>query len=1316
MSDSNQSSASGFGKAGVLFVIIAVLFRTAPVAVQSVEKPAVEASAQPRPASDQDSLSVAARIRRYAQGRRLLAEYLNHPWEELPQRAPDRKIPVRILIATLADPFDSYLDWSYDANIEALRRAFGSAGYVPQSYWMPDRRDSVMVRDGIVAGRYSRHTLHPGVFLFRSTKPDSISLALLYVVPELPSSGLRRRAFEAAISDRAAIMSQSGDWFEFDNRERTQLSVLGPTFSGSSSSLRLMLNTLTANSDSRACSARIVSGSATSFSNQRVLTDSATRFQLTPSGCVAATDAGATDAGATDAGATGVAGSVPHLSFAATVNADEAMDQSLATLIAKLNVKSNQVAILSESGTQYGAIRAESAPADSNGQRDSQRSTAASRAAGAPLDQYLTVTFPMNIGSLRAEYARSTGTSQPAAMPQLGEAPRTRVALEDNERPTEFPPALSRLTVPTSDVVLSAAMRELQEHDIRVVVVRATDVRDKLMLVRELRRNLRNVIVVLYESNALLRHPEFSSMMRGSLVLSSYPMLLENQFWASSMRGADGRAHTSLQNLTSFPNDASIGVYNAALTLLDAPNLRIEYDLSGSSRTGAAGAETPFRYAQPPVWLSVIGSNGFYPLRADTVADSVTDSHANAYKRYVSPGVTSPPTATAANNAHEHTFGTRGFAQSAMLILPALFLTVAMVVMSFGNLLPDRWRSKIPATFGPPANGRQRFFLAQFGVSLSVSYLPLAVAVDARRTIETMQVLPSSLSSEVWFVIVLLGVNVLVSLFGAILVRRSIVEDIRTSGQVPASYESNVPLNRNTQTDLEARAERNGFEKRLGIGSGLTLVGLACALFAAGSIGYTIHLIDILHRNGIEAAVTWYRTLHLTSGVSPITPLVLLGVAFAAWTWWQLQQSRIFDNANPLEIALARLAKPGSAAIWSRSHRAIVQARRALTWFAPSPLVFLIGLCLLVAVWFVIRGLAPTLERVASTGGSNWSFDLALWIGILSLVTASAWAIYRLLHAWNGVERFLDIVAGTPVASAFGRLPLDIARLTDVGFLGRRRDSSSDHDYLEQLWDRAICDVEGAGRIQEEIEAAKAKLAQQSDPLAKPRVVAVGTDGALTVGAQQAGAPPTAESIILKGVNTKISELMAAAKWSRPSSVRSVEAALLIVKEAWDAARTRPDPFKELPIEEPKIAMPNARALRTIEEYIAFEVLLYTEMYLLNLRRLCFFLFASLLILVVISSQYPYEPHSVVSIATIILLLTTVASIFFVIVRMSRSSTLSRIAHTEPGRVTWDASFVLKLLTFCVLPIMTLVSAEFPEIRSLLFSWLNPITRAMGQF
>jgi len=143
--------------------------------------------------------------------------------------------------------------------------------------------------------------------------------------------------------------------------------------------------------------------------------------------------------------------------------------------------------------------------------------------------------------------------------------------------------------------------------------------------------------------------------------------------------------------------------------------------------------------------------------------------------------------------------------------------------------------------------------------------------------------------------------------------------------------------------------------------------------------------------------------------------------------------------------------------------------------------------------------------------------------------------------------------------------------------------------------------------------------------------------------------------------------------------------------------------------------MPVARALRTLEEYVAFEILLYTEMYLLNLRRLCFFLFASLLALVLLSSQYPYQPHSIVSLATIALLLAFVGAIFFVMIRMSRSSTLSRIAHTEPGKVTWDTSFVLNVLIFCVLPLLTLASTEFPEVRSLLFGWLQPVARALGQ-
>ncbi len=300
------------------------------------------------------------------------------------------------------------------------------------------------------------------------------------------------------------------------------------------------------------------------------------------------------------------------------------------------------------------------------------------------------------------------------------------------------------------------------------------------------------------------------------------------------------------------------------------------------------------------------------------------------------------------------------------------------------------------------------------------------------------------------------------------------------------------------------------------------------------------------------------------------------------------------------------------------------------------------------------------------SAGDRW-FDAALWLGIVSLLVSTSWAIYRLVHTWNALERFLDIVSGTPLASAFARLPLDIVQLTNVGFLGHRRDDGNDGLFAMELWTRAKADAAEGGTV------------------ATPDALAT-------------------------GLATALGQVNAPARGSD-----SVEQSLDALRRGWELARTRPDPVKDAPIEPAALAPSQGRALRSLEEYIGCEVVLYMEQYLLNLRRLCFFLFVSLLILVMVGSQYPYQPHSIVSFASIVLLGFTVVSVFFVMLRMSRNVTLSRIARTEPGKVTWDTTLILNIVTFGIVPLLALATSEFPAVRAFLFSWADPLVRAVAR-
>ncbi len=1305
----NRTVAFGFTGISLLVAIVALAFRGGPtvVAPPSPAEGSAAAAAQGGAGFSSHDLAIA----RYDRGRQLIGDYFGVSWEALIRSADSvargqlamlgaagerataagaaprvaGKLGLRVTIALVPDPYDSHLDWSYDANLEALRRAFGTAGYVPQSFWLPARAESLSIGDAGRQARLSSHDVHAGVMLFRSTSTTAPALHLLYIVPEVPTSGVHPLAFRSALAERAAILREGTPLFDPDPRERQELSILGPNFSGSATSLRTLVdaNVVSPGDDAAAArggagvapvTARMISGSATAFSNLAVLSDG--RCVAVPARADTATE------------------QVGRLRYAATVNPDEAMDEVLRALIRSLGIEPFQVALLTESGTGYGAGRP-SAPQTAD---SAMRATAAAApdcatappgtsqvASGAAPDTtssgFLTVPFPVNIASLRVAFEQAPSARTPSqALPSLEEAPRTRLTLDDVGRPRESPPLASKLSVPSLDVVLASLVRTVQEHGVRLVVIKATDVRDKLMLARELRRGLQDVMVVLYEGHVLLRRAEYADALRGTLVLGSYPMALENQFWSTSHRRLrNDTAFTRLADLLALPTDAAIGVYNAALTLLDLPQHRVEFSLHNAFPPDST-------YFLPPVWLTVVGRNGFYPLRATPPSGQWWPYLGSRDPRTASP-------VAAAERPHEHTYTHDDFSLSVLVIAPMLLMLLVVAMFLRGRKpLAMAPYFELPRFLERPGSSRESLFLALFLLSLVASYLPFSVAVDARRTISSLDPLLTGASTAMWAVGALSLLVVLVSL--ALLVNGWIGIVRRTPARAARDAQATAGRDDMLHRVGHVLAEMRGPPRATGEGpaiaapeppsdferhtsrvehpwmahTGMAIITAASLAFVVSSLAYTVHLLQLASRGGPEATLAMYRAMHLTSGVSPLLPLVLLAVGFAIWTWWQLQQSRTLDHHDPFESGLRRLAVPADAEMmWRRMYRAIVDARRGMGWIAPGFGVAGIFVAVLLCAWFVSRRHLPSLEVIAQTGAADRAFDWALWLGLLSLLVSSSWAVFRLVHTWHGLERFLDVTAGTPVVNAFLRLPVDVVRVTDVGFLGFRRDGRGDQGYADELWETA---TRFAG------DRAPAAADQRSPLAAALARVAQGT----------------------------------ATRWER------VQLAFRAAQEGWRASRARAQGGgKDLPLEGEPLPASRTRALRSLEEYLACEVVLFVEGYLRNLRRLCFFLFASLLILVVVSAQYPYQPRSIVALASLLLLGATVVSVFWVMVRLSRNETLSRISRTEPGRVTWDTSFVLNVVTFGVVPLLAFASSEFPAVRTFLFSWAEPLVRAVAR-
>lgn len=1209
----NRSVAFGLTGVGAVVALIAIALRSAPPA--SFPAAASASTATRAPIQEIDSAALGA-VQSYRRGRELLADFLGSGTAVV--RDP-RRLQVRTLIASIPDPYDSHLDWSYDAYLESYRQAFTAAGFVPDRFWLPARGDSLEFK-GRRPHRVAAHDFHPGVFLFRSTAPDNNVVWLLYLVSEVPTSGLHKGAFAAALAERRALLSDTTGRITSTAGARDSLLIAGPIFSGSSRSMREMIDEAMG-ADSSIRVVRVVTGSATNFGNRKVLTKDASCSQ-TPIES---------------------AGPTPCIDFGATIHSDEAMAQVLDELLRDLGIPCKRIAVLSESATQYGSSTA----------GDGSRT------------ECLNVAFPLNIASLRAEFDRSPQPLERSpGLPSFGEGPRTRLSLDETGNPRESPVVVSRLTVPTLDVVMANVIRTLRERDVRAVVIKATDIRDKLMLAREIRRSMRDVLLFTYENNALLLRPEYLQALRGTMVLTTYPLVLDNQFWTTT--------ESAPRNLLSFPNDAAVGIYNATLALVDPAVRRIEFSPPDRG-TAAAGLQ------RPPVWVVTVGRGAFYPVRVRAVDDSLGS--------YILPSV-------AELNPEDPAHGQPGFLSALVRMSELLSFMAGLVglllvwlVRRIHTLAPHKRVRVLGLTC--PSTPREKFFLGLFFWSLASVYLSVVVAVEGRHLRAADDPFHGHAAPLLMTGAVLLCAWIFVDCGRWVLVQIRTEDPFRRlwryarSGwfarRFIAMTTSEVPSSGPTASIRTRRPDnaRNEYEQWTALVA-LAVVSAFGVLFFLASFLYLSSLGLLISFGGVDGVLTLFRISHWLSGVSPLPLIFVFSSGFAMWTWWQFQQTVEFEETTSLECTLDNLDEnPDASSQVGRMRAALLRAREALYWFIPDNGIVPLVIAILVLLLYTLTRALPTMERLGAWASvANVLLGLTLILGFVGLVTTSSWAIYRLTMTWAALERFLNILAETPLVNAFSRLPRTFAEVANVGFIGLRQDI--DPSYRDELWFQART---SAGRMKEP--------GRWDAPVNRP--IAQAFDA-------------VAAASDLDNSRNQATQL-------------SMRATILgnALLSAWRSAGSAADFDKSEPREVPGVLGANSAGMRRAEEYLAVEVFTYVQTILLNLRRLAFFLLLTLVLTVLGLSSYPFQPQSVVKGVFIVLTLVTMAAMFIVMTRMSRNVVLSRMNGSSPGKVSWDTSFVLNVVVFGALPLLALLSSEFPAVRSALFSWADPVVKVVAR-
>jgi len=489
-------------------------------------------------------------------------------WTVVRHAALKHASTVQFLIATVPDPIDSYETWQFDPHVDAIRQGIEASKYLLDRFYLPDAQPDRKSEVGSSAA-HRRHEEAPGVILFRE-KNDSRKLLVLFLVPETPVNGIHQEAFIRAVDFTTGWMSRDSEPLA-----GSDVKILGPTFSGSVPSLvRAFVNTTKhlrrLEGRPQPATISMITGSASNDSNRRKLEDASESAKI-------------------------------RIQFRSTMHSNPAIAAGLNQFLSdQWILEEPRRGYLSEATTAYGS---ELAAADPD---------------RAPP---VTIRYPLYVSRLRSDASRGSVSRRDSAialLPSLRPLSFEDVVVPTDQLPLQTPPT----SASAAELVLASQLEALRREKVRLVTVDATDVRDKLFLMKELRYHAPNVFLTTNDTDLFHVHPDQSEWLNGIVVASTYPLDSGTQ----SLVYPFGASNTPRPNgaLVQFPSVNTQGVYNAAIALLnyridgtpisagqDLPRL-IDYSGVGSR---CWHPENESWTSEPGVWISVVANRKVLPLK-----------------------------------------------------------------------------------------------------------------------------------------------------------------------------------------------------------------------------------------------------------------------------------------------------------------------------------------------------------------------------------------------------------------------------------------------------------------------------------------------------------------------------------------------------------------------------------------------------------------------------------------------------------------------------------------------------------------------------
>ncbi len=923
--------------------------------------------------------------------------------------------------------------------------------------------------------------------------------------------------------------------------------------------------------------------------------------------------------------------------------------------------------------------------------------------------------FPMGISRIRQEYT-ARGYYQPNEPIRLA-APE-RLSLQSMTGRTgdrDLMPAFSPGTAAVEgEVVLSQILQELERGRYTTIGIVATNVYDQLFLAYKLRQVCPDARLTFTSSSTLYFHPDIVPYLRGSLVVSTYPLQLANQSWSPGLKVGD----ESLVRVPriGFPHDNSEGIYNATLA-----NLAKMLPADGQSRPalldygfpGKGGADGSI----PPIWVSVVGERGLYPLAVKFPTDDQNEYGISLYR--------SPSPQVRPEAGDLMTWLDLGWV--------GVYLAIAGIT-SFGAVwymwacLASMPREATCLQVGPrtgePINTQAGRQLAALAASAALGQVILQglpawgfARVLADHESGNWPTTLEMVLDERWLVVVV-GV-----LAGLVLLAASLVAIFRLA------------------RGLAGEACRAGDRVS---GAGVLLIAFLQVVLPLFFVAqYLTPSKNLTTWNVADLRLDCERMSRLTNGVTPLMSLMLIGLAigFALFGGWRRIRFLARLGAVNLKNDSAKLSGPAAAFGPVRSYlqeihktldAPLMMGTHGGPWLLPA-----LGLSVLVGTSAIGR-LPVSFERRGLYGMILAAFVLTTLMIMLRLI--------ELIGLWRLNARLLHAAAQLPMVRAFERLP---TRPAAPGALllspspeplsgtAAPKPSLPAAETADPLIDRQFQSlVAGYGRVQATLYTHGISTSTDGDPidqfLRRPRTAGArpllpadwwrAVDAMVPIlspfwarrSAITAYAVASGAGASLPDTDAEWPGLDELTSIGRPVDVESgpdldrstgegrAATAVQVLREAAVATARRPGPT----------ASPEEvrRWLRDAEDFIA----LVLARQLAWIRRYCSaietFLVVGLLSLTLAVTSYPFQPRGQMLAVLGLLATATAATVIVIAVQLNRDDVTSRINKLTPNRFTLDRQFVMTLVTV-VMPLLGLLAALSYGTSDLIRSWLEPLFR-----